>query len=105
MPKYYFDVTDAGNLTRDEVGVELNDDDVARDQAIGLLPAIARETFPDGDRHEIVVTARNEAGAVVHDANLTLHGRWWPGGGERPPLRLNTRRCDLPALPRSSPAP
>ncbi len=79
MPEYYFDVTDAGNLSRDEIGTDLRDDAEARDEAISLLPAIARETFPDGDRHEIVVTARNEAGEVVYDANLTLHGRWWPG--------------------------
>lgn len=79
VSKYYLDVTDAGVLTRDVVGVDLADDDEARDEAIGLLPAIARETFPDGDRHEIVVTARNEAGQVVYEAHLTLHGRWWPG--------------------------
>ncbi len=79
VPRYFFDITDAGDTIRDEHGIDLADDDEARDQAISLLPAIARDALPDGDDHEFVATARNKAGAVVYEANLTLHGRWWPG--------------------------
>ncbi|MGI4765356.1 MAG: DUF6894 family protein [Janthinobacterium lividum] len=79
MPRYFFDITDAGRLTRDQYGIELLGDQEARDQAIALLPAIARDELPDGDRHEFVAAARNLAGEVVYEANLTLHGRWWPG--------------------------
>ena len=79
MPLYFFDVTDAGTIETDDFGTDLADDAEARDQAIGLLPDIARDVMPDGDRHEIAVAVRNEQGQVVYDANLTLHGRWWPG--------------------------
>ncbi len=79
MPRYFFDITDAGRLTRDDHGIDLVSDEEARDQAISLLPAIARDELPDGDQHEFVAAARNESGQVVYEANLTLHGRWWPG--------------------------
>jgi hypothetical protein len=79
MPRYFFDVTNGGHLTRDDHGIELVDDEEARDQAIALLPDIARDELPDGDEHEFVAAARNETGEVVYEANLTLHGRWRPG--------------------------
>lgn len=79
MPTYYFDVTDAGKLMRDEFGSECADDQDARDHAISLLPYIARERLPDGDKHEFVATVRNEAGQVVYEASLALNGLWWPG--------------------------
>ena len=81
MPLYYLDVTDAGTTIADEFGTDLADDAEARAQAIGLLPDIAREVMPDGDRHEIAVAVRNEQGRAVYEATLTLHGRWWPGRG------------------------
>ena len=81
MPLYYFDVTDAGNTVDDEFGTDLTGDAEARDQGIGLLPDIAREVMPDGDRHEIAVAVRNVRRQTVYEATLTLHGRWWPGRG------------------------
>ena len=79
MPRYFFDITDAGVLTRDEFGSDCDDDQAARDQAVSLLPDIARHELPDGDQHEFVATVRNEAGQVVYEASLALYGRWWPG--------------------------
>ena len=78
MPRYYFDITDADHTTRDEHGHDLADDGEARDQAVAVLPDIARDELPDGDQHEFRVTVRNGDGAVVYEASLTLHGRWWP---------------------------
>ena len=79
MPRYWFDIVDAGNLTRDQYGVDLADDDEARDQAIGLLQEMMRSELPAGDRHEFVVKARNERSEIVYEASLALDGRWWPG--------------------------
>lgn len=79
MSRYFFDVTDGGILTRDEIGADLASDDEARDEALGLLPNLAREVMPGGDQHEIRTTVRNEDGAVVYEATLSLIGRWWPG--------------------------
>ena len=79
VPRYYFDITDAGHLARDEHGSECADDRDARDQAISLLPDIARDELPDGDQHKFVATVRNESGQIVYEASLALNGRWWPG--------------------------
>ena len=79
MPLYFFDLTDAGATVVDDTGTDLTDDAEARNEAIGLLPDIARDVMPDGDRHEITVAVRSERGQVVYEASLTLHGRWWPG--------------------------
>lgn len=73
------DVTGAGQFTRDRYGSECAGDQDARDQAISILPDIARHELPDGDQHDFVATVRNEAGAVVYEARLALNGRWWPG--------------------------
>ncbi len=61
VPEYSFDITDAGDTIRDEHGIDLADESDARDQAISLLPEIARDASPDGDDHEFVAKARNEA--------------------------------------------
>lgn len=79
MPRYFFDVIDAGNLTRDEFGIDLADDKEARDQAIALLPDMARDELPDGDQHEFVAMARNDRGEIVYEASLALNGKWRPG--------------------------
>ena len=79
MPTYFFDIIDGGNVTSDQFGVDLENDDEAREQAIALLPSIARDALPDGDEHEFVATVRNEQDQVVYEASLALRGRWWPG--------------------------
>ncbi len=79
MARYHFDVIDAGNLTRDHFGVDLVDDNEARDQAIALLPEMARTELPDGDQHEFVAIARNKQGETVYEASLALNGKWRPG--------------------------
>lgn len=52
MPHYFFDISDAGRSSEDEIGVELADDREARDEAIGLLSNIIRDVFPDGDQRQ-----------------------------------------------------
>jgi hypothetical protein len=79
VPTYFFDISNAGAVTRDEFGVELASDDEARQQAIALLPDIARDEFPDGDQHEIVAAARTDRDELVYEASLALQGKWWPG--------------------------
>jgi hypothetical protein len=79
VPTYFFDIINAGTVTRDDYGVELADDDEARQQAIALLPDMARDEFPDGDQHEIIAKARNEGDEIVYEVSLALQGKWWPG--------------------------
>ena len=79
MPHYYFDMIDAGNLARDEFGMDLANDDEARDEAIALVSEMARHELPDSDQHEFITKARDEKGEIVYEASLALNGRWRPG--------------------------
>ena len=76
MPLYYFDVADNGALVTDDFGVELDDLYEAREQAIALLPDMARNEMPDGDRHEFSAVVRCSGGRVRYEAKLVFEGRW-----------------------------
>ena len=79
MPLYFFDVTDNNKTTLDESGTDLINDTEARDQALSLLPNIARDLLPGTNRYEISVAIRDEHAKPFYEANLALNGRWWPG--------------------------
>ena len=74
MPRYYFDIRDAGGFHRDEVGDEFDSFDCARQQAQSLLPDIAREELPDGELHIVSCDVRDEAFRVVYRGKLTFEG-------------------------------
>ena len=76
MPRYFFDLTDRQGFHRDEFGVECASAQEARDQAVCLLPDIARSEMPNGDRHDIRVQMRDESEVVVYDATLSLRAGW-----------------------------
>lgn len=82
MPQFYFDIDDGERFTRDDGGLDCPDRRAARDYAIGVLPDLAREALPDGDRHEIVVTVRDESGRNVFRAVLSLKAEWLDEGKE-----------------------
>jgi hypothetical protein len=46
MPYYFFDTDDGNTLFRDEVGLELADDQAARDQGSMAIGELAREFIP-----------------------------------------------------------
>ena len=71
MPKFFFDVLDGG-LTTDEVGTDLPDFSAARDQAVAVLPNIARDELPDGDERVFQVTIRDGGGKPMFKATLSL---------------------------------
>lgn len=74
LPRYYFDTADNGRSVRDDVGVELPDDDSARRHVAEILPDLAHRGLPDGDLHTFDCTARNEAGEDVYHAKITYRG-------------------------------
>ena len=55
MPRYRFDVTDTGRVTRDEEGLELPDIREARKQALAALADIAKDELPKADHREFVI--------------------------------------------------
>ena len=82
MPVFYFDVYDNGQLSRDDHGFEIGTVTEARDQAIALLPNLARDELPDGEHHSFVCVVRNAGGAQLYRASLTFEGRWGEVGTE-----------------------
>ena len=76
MPTYYIDVYDNDEMTGDDDGIELDSLYEARQQAIAILPDLARDKLPDGDRHTFKVVVKCREGRVRYVASLTLNGGW-----------------------------
>ena len=77
MARYYFDIHDGQALIRDTQGSECIDDDAVRQEAMGTLPAIARDVIPtDGDKQAFTVLVRDENNMTVYMATLTFAGLW-----------------------------
>lgn len=76
MPRYFFDTEDNGTLTVDEEGLELPSDKAVRDEAIRVLPEIAKDQLPDGPQHSFWVKVRDDSGAYVFEASLELKSSW-----------------------------
>jgi hypothetical protein len=79
MPRFYFDTDDGAQRSRDEEGLDLSDSAMARREAIGVLPDIAREELPDGDHRAFTCHVRDESGAVIFTATLSLNAEWTNG--------------------------
>lgn len=80
MPRYFFDVSDNGNVIADDEGLDFPGDATMRDEAIKTLPRMAAEELPDGPEHIFGVRVRDEAGLTVFEARLELSTHWF-----RPP--------------------
>jgi hypothetical protein len=61
MPRYFFDVTDTGESSRDCEGVEFPSLKEARQEALRILGLIAKDKLPDGDRRKFVIQIRGKA--------------------------------------------
>jgi hypothetical protein len=72
MPRYFFDLRDNDKDARDDVGLTFENLKEARDAAIKLLPDVAHEELPDGDRHVFAVRVRDETGRYLFFATLSL---------------------------------
>jgi hypothetical protein len=73
MPRYFFDIHDSVRSTTDDVGVELDELEAARQEAARTLGEIARDILPDGDRQEVVIEVKDEAGQRVLVAKLSVN--------------------------------
>src|SRR4051812_44276540 len=76
MPRYFFEIDDGERRTPDDEGLDLSGLWEARNQAIAVLPDIARDVLPDGERRELVSSVRDESGQLVYTATLSLVGKW-----------------------------
>jgi hypothetical protein len=80
MAHYFFDIQDRDEFIEDDVGIECPTREAVRDAAIDALPDMARGVKPEGKPHTIVVTARDETGAQVYRASLTMEAGWLDEG-------------------------
>ncbi len=76
MPRYFIDTSDGDLTVVDREGLELPNDNAAREAALGTLPDMARDLIPDGDRRSFTVSVRNISGNTIYSAVLTLEGSW-----------------------------
>lgn len=76
MPRYFIDTSDGNLNVIDREGLELPNDEAAREAALGTLPDMARDLIPDGDRRSFTVSVRDMTGNTIYSAALTLKGNW-----------------------------
>jgi hypothetical protein len=84
MPQFFFDIDDGDRQLQDGEGTELPSREEARREAIGILPDIAREVLPDGNHRNFICRVRNDSGAVIFTASLTLRAEWSDVNGPEP---------------------
>ena len=76
MPRYYFDIEDNDENLRDDLGIDLPGLGEVRDEAIAVLPEIARDRLPIGMRHVFRVSVRDESATIIFVAKLELDAHW-----------------------------
>ncbi|KQO94633.1 hypothetical protein [Methylobacterium sp. Leaf91] len=77
MARYFFDVHDGGLHQFDEQGSEFATLDEVRQQAMRLLPDVARDhAKPEGERLAFTVVVSDEDHRPVYSATLSLVGVW-----------------------------
>jgi hypothetical protein len=59
MPRYYFDTRDNGSVMADEVGLDLQDVEAARDEAVRGLADLARDVLPDSIRRMLSIEVKD----------------------------------------------
>jgi hypothetical protein len=70
---FYFDFDDGTNLLRDDIGLELADEQAARDEGARALGEIAKEYVPtDVPQKNISAWVRNEEGEVICQVALSF---------------------------------
>jgi hypothetical protein len=59
MPHFYFDTREGADFVRDEIGLELDGIEAARDEATRGLADFARDAIPGSIRRELAVEVRD----------------------------------------------
>lgn len=72
MQRFFFDISDNGQMVRDTEGTELADLEAARNEALATLGGIARDELPDGDRRDFVIEVHNGADGPRLTASLSV---------------------------------
>lgn len=76
MTHHTIDTDDDDFLVEGAYGEGLTCASTARRMALSVLPDMARDTLPDGDRRTLRAIVRDENGEEIYTATLTLVGEW-----------------------------
>jgi hypothetical protein len=61
VPRYYFDCRDGDRFIEDDVGLDFDSIEQARDEATAALAGIAKDVLPGSLRRELSIEVRDEA--------------------------------------------
>jgi hypothetical protein len=70
MPLYFFDTRDGADFVRDEIGLELEGIEQARDEATRGMADLVKDALPGAVRRELSIQVRNEADRDVLRASV-----------------------------------
>ena len=73
MPRYYVDTSDGETFVLDDIGLEVADLEAVKNAAVDVLPDMARDKLPDGDRRLFLAVVRDAQGRTVLQASLALN--------------------------------
>lgn len=77
MPRFFFDIHDNEDVQRDSEGLELNDAQGARQEAVRTLTSLG---FHDPQRNveqrTLSVVVRDHEGFPIYSATLSFKGLW-----------------------------
>ena len=79
VPRYFFETNDDDDVYRDDMGQELEGPEAARREVLSTLPDMARDKMPNGDHRTFRAMVRDDQGAVIYKATMTLVGEWQQG--------------------------
>ena len=72
MPCYFFDFHDGHIQEHDGEGLELEDPEQARTEAVRTLGKVVLEALPCGPHREFEVVVRSEEGKPIFRATITI---------------------------------
>ena len=73
MPRYFFDTDDGMSPMRDEIGLELTNDQAARDEASRALAELAQDYTPGAaPQKNVTMWVRGENGEALLQLSLTF---------------------------------
>jgi hypothetical protein len=76
MPSFFFDTSDGERFIRDEIGLEVESLQAARDEAMAALPGISQDRLLDGDLREVFAIVRDPSGRVLCKARMQIWCEW-----------------------------
>lgn len=72
MTRYFFDLRDGERLVPDQDGLEFDDIDAVKSQAVKTLAEVVKDALPDGTHRQIAILVREGADAPLLTAEISF---------------------------------